>query len=1343
MIAALAAGLLFAQSIAAKSNATCSFSQGTWACKEQATKGLPLIQLRPEFEKVEMHEEMEASYSPAVFQRRMPAAGAATTDSSGCPHEENLAAADNIFQMNAGKEVVLPAGKYILRNSASIKWLTIPKSSELIFDDAADLVLTVEGVHVLGTLRLGAKTCPLKSGGIGITFVGSGDLASRSADPLKTKGLTVGDGGRLEMFGTRFAPTWTRLAASAAPGSTEVQLADDVDWQVGQHVVVVTTSWIDEPENHQNEVRKILAVDGRKLTLDSSLGFGHYGGAEYAAEVALLSRTITMQGDDSSEESHYGGHLLCGPGSLCQIGGVAAYRMGQKNVMGRYPFHLHMMGDVSDQQGAAESYFEDCLVWHGYFRAFTIHGTSGSRASRNVAYDIMGSAYYLEDGIEENNLFEFNLAALVNIIDKLDDYDNGGGQGGAQVSTQASRIVPTDATAVGFYCTNANNRWIGNSASGGFSGFHFPQVPNVLGASYSSHKTYEPEAQELLEFDSNTAHSSGRHWKAHGSCIYVGGKLWENQKGSQDLSYRTGRVQPARKGGRFIFTNTKVFACNRGTLFWGTFWTANKPDFALEGFEAHDVRRSSSQLGDTYMIHAVISAQSDNAFASDLPTVAEGFELYDTDMQTVLVDITFRNFNRPKDVAIMDMTHSNIYKPQGMFHSKDLQFEGTPRSQRFRHVERRACKSYHQDSCLNNCAACPGTPGSSQTANMIDVDGSGVGWNRGGAILGADDTDAETNARTNDWWRLDDDCVAEVGWGFWVCPTFGQRTIVSLFIVKGITSGAPERTTASTAVGQLFHFGHEDRHLDLGLAESPMVTGPCCDIGWFMSLDAGAEAELTIFLDQMVTEGGLVFATAYPQGADLAVQRCLPSCTTVEKASSLQDMLGAPGTLYFVNEHGVLFLKFVFEENGVFEAGGVKQLVNGNRYYHGQGARYTIRSSKSGSVGTVDALLPPALQGVATTLTTTPVTTPAVTTTAEKATTHAITTTTAEKTTTSFSSTTTSEHSQPEWESIDGGVDRACRGATSTDNAGGYYSLITGMASLDECKAACVSTAGCQGVEYDGKGRCEVWLRPGGIQATSAVKGFTCLRYSFAVTTTSLPMETFEPVDGGDNRACRGGTSTDNSASHYTAYFGVSTLFDCKVKCASTAECKGIEYNSGGRCEVWTRADGIQASSEVTGFMCLRYGLLPTTTMREIDGLFLPVDGGDDRVCRGATSNDNSASYFTPHFGVATLDDCKAKCASTSTCKGIEFRVSRGRCEVWTRPEGIQASRVVSGYLCFQYTAAPLKTTSTPSLSTTSETECADAWKQCGGKTWTGPACCLPGYVCRVGNEWYSQCKPA
>lgn len=81
---------------------------------------------------------------------------------------------------------------------------------------------------------------------------------------------------------------------------------------------------------------------------------------------------------------------------------------------------------------------------------------------------------------------------------------------------------------------------------------------------------------------------------------------------------------------------------------------------------------------------------------------------------------------------------------------------------------------------------------------------------------------------------------------------------------------------------------------------------------------------------------------------------------------------------------------------------------------------------------------------------------------------------------------------------------------------------------------------------------------------------------------------------------------------------------------------------------------------------------------------------------------------------------------------GIEFKGSR--CEVWTRPQGIEASRSLSGFWCLRYTA--------PSTSTTRGLTCSKAWGACGGSNWDGPNCCEEGYSCIPESEWYSQCRP-
>jgi len=402
-------------------------------------------------------------------------------------------------------------------------------------------------------------------------------------------------------------------------------------------------------------------------------------------------------------------------------------------------------------------------------------------------------------------------------------------------------------------------------------------------------------------------------------------------------------------------------------LWWGSHWSARKPDLMLEQFEAHNVRLSSSMLGQTWMVNAVVSCRTGNTFAKDSPSICEGFELYDTDMQTILVNVTWRGFNGSRDVAIMDMTHSNIFKQQGMFHCKGMHYENTPFAKRFRHVHRIACRSYHQDLCKNKCqGACAGLAGSSQTSTIVDDDGSAVGWDKGQAILGADDSAAETAGKTNEWWLLDSTCSHMKEWGFYACPTKGHRFVVSLYLLEGIYQQVPRtifsKRWLSTGVvdGQLFHFGQPSRTIQLGLAGSPMITGPCCDIGWYMHLTNGALKELTIFLDQMVPADGLIFATSYPKGAQFDIKRCLPDCSNVASGANLQAVLASPGTVYYWDGQ-VLFLKLLHEGNSFFEAGGVQQLRNGHRWDSGKGIRYIIRSSKDGAV---TKQLPPALPGV-------------------------------------------------------------------------------------------------------------------------------------------------------------------------------------------------------------------------------------------------------------------------------------------------------------------------------------------------------------------------------------------
>jgi len=163
-------------------------------------------------------------------------------------------------------------------------------------------------------------------------------------------------------------------------------------------------------------------VSGNSVTLDSPLRYKHFGEIQSytrpddsnlswtldeRAEVGLLSHNIKIQGDDFSEQSGFGGHIMGMTGSTMNASYIELYRMGQKNKLGRYPWHWHLMGN-----GGIGQYIGNSSVHRTYNRAITIHSTNGTYVERNVAYDNLGHAFFFEDGNEINNVMRYNLGLV-------------------------------------------------------------------------------------------------------------------------------------------------------------------------------------------------------------------------------------------------------------------------------------------------------------------------------------------------------------------------------------------------------------------------------------------------------------------------------------------------------------------------------------------------------------------------------------------------------------------------------------------------------------------------------------------------------------------------------------------------------------------------------------------------------------------------------------------------------------------------------------------------------------------------------------------------------------------
>lgn len=362
--------------------------------------------------------------------------------------------------------------------------VTIPAGSEVLLDiDPPDL----NGLIVEGHLLLENTPLKLTSRWIlidgGILSVGSAEIAHTNevlitltgtdedesiaaAAPrmMGTKMIGVINGGRLELHGTRSqSRNWTLLDGHARKGATQLRVVDAVDWTVGDRLVIAPSGF--DP-NEAEEVT-VTAVADDLISFAPALQHDHWGELQVIegheiderAEVACLTRNIVIRGDEASEQSDFGGHLMFAPGTEVHIEGVEFFRMGQKGHAGRYPIHWHMAGDRRGDIARGNS------VHHSYHRAIVVHGTSNVLVEGNVSYDVWSHAYVpSEDGTERGNRFVNNLGMLTQRL-ALQDYafpvDVPGG------------TVQAENRPAAFWMRSPDQQLIGNHAAGVVNGMGF------------------------------------------------------------------------------------------------------------------------------------------------------------------------------------------------------------------------------------------------------------------------------------------------------------------------------------------------------------------------------------------------------------------------------------------------------------------------------------------------------------------------------------------------------------------------------------------------------------------------------------------------------------------------------------------------------------------------------------------------------------------------------------------------------------------------------------------------------------------------------------------------------
>ena len=314
----------------------------------------------------------------------------------------------------------------------------------------------------------------------------------------------VNCGGRWDVHGAPLSRTWVKLGNTVKPGDAKVTLAEAVTgWKVGDRIIVTVSKENEEgnsyrqssrkPKRVETEERFIAAINGLTLIVDKPLSYEHFGTGDFRSEVANLSRNVVIE---SANPDGIRGHTMYHRHSSGGISYAEFRHLGKEGLLGKYSIHFHLVRDTMRGSGVIGA-----SIWDSRNRWITIHGTDYLLVRDCVGYQSVGHGFFLEDGTEQYNVLDRNLAVQAYKGKRL-----------------PKQVLPFDANdGAGFWWANGRNTLVRNVACENDEyGFRFEIAKRsdfnpVLSLRTTDGQTEPRDVRTVpfYRFDQNESHSEG------------------------------------------------------------------------------------------------------------------------------------------------------------------------------------------------------------------------------------------------------------------------------------------------------------------------------------------------------------------------------------------------------------------------------------------------------------------------------------------------------------------------------------------------------------------------------------------------------------------------------------------------------------------------------------------------------------------------------------------------------------------------------------------------------------------------------------------------------------------